>query len=371
MPGIRKTNGMKAMLCTHKMTLRLLVCALFMLYSCKYRRPHTSDAQTKYSFLNNGSHLITRVKDPDLKVCVKGVGREVSDVEREMVKVGLDYWLAPLREIDQSITQRVSFECGTLNTYLTVRFHSTYGRSHAYVNSTGVFTSYDLISIYAGANESHGPMSSTEAQGILIHELGHAFGLADLYLEKPLSVQKGQPYYSVMCEPTLYKDAASAMHDDRSAILISYAAFYAKNVRYDSSDRLSRQLAKVTARTGGDLADACFYQQQNVIYKAISEEAYRDKTVLTRLLSLVGDEHGHVIRIRADDQQWVKEKKRAQIRPNYLEFIISQSHQFFPDPDDQIVQVHRNLNSDPTPDVECRILSLDGVTKVLRRWTGG
>ncbi len=105
-------------------------------------------------------------------------------------------WISPLRKFSDDLSDEVQVGKFKLSNDLTIKLVDGDGRAHY-----SSFLFLNEIVLYSKGHDNF---------GTLLHELGHAFGLGDTYIEGVWTCQPGQPP-SIMCRippynPRLEKD---------------------------------------------------------------------------------------------------------------------------------------------------------------------
>ncbi|MGE0171963.1 MAG: hypothetical protein AB7T49_04225 [Oligoflexales bacterium] len=108
---------------------------------------------------------------------------------------------------------------------IKVVFHCEVGRSYAHV-----FAPYAMPIVHAFASSKPDwdfwPYEFTNIDTILLHEVGHAFGLGDLYIDGSANPQQRQPEKSVMNDPYRYK----IQPDDIEGLIHLYKFYVSKEI---------------------------------------------------------------------------------------------------------------------------------------------
>lgn len=110
---------------------------------------------------------------------------------------------------------------------------------------------------------------SFDLRDILVHELGHAFGLKDTALKSGGGKAPDQPYSKMSAEFSAIQD------DDFMGMANLFGAFWGEPAPFDDWKSLSvkHKLIRLTTRIGGTINDACLGHQHNHVMAAIESFA--------------------------------------------------------------------------------------------------
>jgi hypothetical protein len=200
--------------------LALLLLMVVGTTSCKTVRTASSEIQALNLRLEHiESSLMSRVFEPEYRLCVVSkLEGEARSTFKDQVDSAIQKWLEPLKSLtSQPVNTNVNFmdvdhleACANHAVHLTIE-HKTdqRGRAH-YVPSE------QIIRLFEG-----------DSFGVLLHELGHAFGLADTYDEDRKGCVAGHPR-SLMCPFALWgaRYPESLYQDDVIGIQNSFCSLY-------------------------------------------------------------------------------------------------------------------------------------------------
>jgi hypothetical protein len=187
--------------------------------------------------------LIPRLATGKIRACVDGSLWLTRPEHEQIVRDAFSDWISTIQTIDPSRRVELAFDCATPDLKITFGWE---GRAHYFPGHIWVYQYYGQLT------ETPYQLTNT-----LRHELGHAFGLWDTYVEGTQTAAHDHPD-SVMTGAFAY-----TVPDDDRGLAILYGAHFGARVDLTGISNLSplvREL-RLSARVGGDTNKVCFYQQ--------------------------------------------------------------------------------------------------------------
>ena len=266
-------NHNKFIVTTSLVTITLLT---LMFSACKLR----DNSETKFIVSMDGvGVLMKHARDLQIQICVTATDKAMVKGYENWIYGAVVQWLSKLMFLDKHVTRNIQLNCQEY--ILKVHFVSGFGRSNHAVPNKALGSFSPIITIYAGFEKSY---TKKQRQAVLLHELGHAFGLRDTYSEKKSGMIPNQPK-SVM--GNLISEAIhSISKDDIRGLVTLYGTIWQGKhnppVQNYQEIPLETLILHTLAQSAGAYHSACFFPQVQQLTKALESLG---KPFLVNLLS--------------------------------------------------------------------------------------
>ncbi len=194
-----------------RLTLKYIFLSLSILsLSCK----RNSDNVLQFQYLENGV-IMENILRGQISICIKRTGPQtiVTSEDRNRVSNAYHEWARYLHSFEPLVYEYPIIDCE--RPHLTLTFSHEKGRSYYRADSKSII-------IYSGRSQDS-VHSKKELDYLALHELGHAFGLGNVYLEGEEGCQKGQKSSVMGCRDQ--ESAGTFIYDaDISGLFFRFAS---------------------------------------------------------------------------------------------------------------------------------------------------